>query len=103
MNEQKKSKGNIRVVFRHSSPLLKCVIAVMILVSVAALLLIGNAIVTEQERQQQAQMDAAQLEAENRRLTQEIAELGTVESVKRLASLKLGLIDPNDQLFNPNN
>ena len=101
MNEQRKSKGNIRVVFRHSSPLLKCVIVVMILVSMAALLLIGDAIVTEQNRQNQAQMDAIQLEAENRRLTQQIAELGTVESVKRIASLKLGLVDPNDQIFNP--
>ena len=44
----------------------------------------------------------AQLEEQNRRLTQEIAELGTVESVKRIASLKLGLVDPDDQIFNPN-
>ncbi len=100
MNKQK--KGKVRFVYQSSPPLLKCVVLVMILVSVAALVVLGDAIADSKARQDALQMEAAQLEEQNRRLTQEIAELGTVESVKRIASLKLGLVDPNDQFFNPN-
>lgn len=101
MNKQKKSK--VRFVYQSSPLLLKCVVLVMILVSAAALVVLGNAIADSKARQDALQMEAAQLEEQNRKLTQEIAELGTVESVKRIASLKLGLVDPDDQFFNPNN
>lgn len=100
MNKQK--KGKVRLVYQSSPLLLKCVVLVMILVSVAALVVLGDAIADSKARQDALQMEAAQLEEQNRRLTQEIAELGTVESVKRIASLKLGLVDPDDQIFNPN-
>jgi len=100
MNKQK--KGKVRFVYQSSPLLLKCVVLVMILVSVAALVVLGDAIADSKARQDALQMEAAQLEEQNRRLTQEIAELGTVESVKRIASLKLGLVDPDDQIFNPN-
>ena len=100
MNEKK--KGKTRIVYRRSPLLLKCVVLVMILVSAAALVVIRNGIAANQARQDQLQMEAAQLELENQKLTKEIAELGTVESVKRIATLKLGLVDPDDQFFNPN-
>ena len=100
MNEKK--KGKVRIVYRPSPLLLKCVVLVMILVSTAALVVIRKGIAANQARQDQLQMEAAQLELENQKLTREIAELGTVESVKRIATLKLGLVDPDDQFFNPN-
>lgn len=101
MNEKK--KGKVRIVFRRSPLVLKCALLLTIVASVAALVVIRNAIVDNQARQEQLQMEAAQLELENQKLTREIAELGTVESVKRIATLKLGLVDPDDQFFNPNN
>ena len=48
-----------------------------------------------------AAVTRAQLEQENQMLTRYIAELGTVQSVKRIATLELGLIDPNSQFFTP--
>ena len=100
MNKQKKS--NVRFVYRSSPLLLKCAVLVMILLSVAALVVLRNAIADNQARQDALKAEAEQLEQANRELTQQIAELGTVESIKRIAELKLGLVDPNDQFFNPN-
>ena len=49
------------------------------------------------------EQQAVQLALENKRLTQEIEELGTKESVRRIAETELGLADPNIQLFTPSN
>jgi len=92
---------HIRVVYRRSSALLKCVVLVTIILSAAALTVLRTAIQTEQAQQEALRLEAAQLAEENRTLTQHIAELGTVESVKRIATLKLGLVDPNSQFFTP--
>ena len=51
--------------------------------------------------QKALQLQAIQLEQENRALTEQIAELGTMDSIKCIASLKLGLVDPDSQFFYP--
>ncbi len=98
----RKKKRNIRLVYRSSPLLVKCVVLAAIVLSTAALIMLRGAIQEAQDKQEALQLQAAQLEQENRVLTQQIAELGTVESIKRIASLKLGLVDPNSQFFNPN-
>lgn len=92
---------HIRLIYRRSSTLLKCVVLVAIVLSTVALITLRVSIQTAQDQQTDLQMQAAQLEQENRLLTQYIAELGTVESVKRIATLELGLVDPNSQFFTP--
>lgn len=94
---------HIRLVYRRSSTLLKCVVLATIVLSIAALIVLRISIQTTTDQQADLQQQAAQLEQENRRLTQYIAELGTVESVKRIATLELGLVDPNSQFFAPGN
>ena len=103
MSKQNNPFRNIQLVYRRTSPLIKCVVLVAIVLSAAALLVLRNSI--QQTRQQQAalQQQAIQLVQENRELTKNIAELGTVESVKRIAELELGLVDPNSQFFTPSN
>ncbi len=94
---------HIRLVYRRSSPLTKCVVLVAIVLSTLALIALRITIQSEQKQQEQLQLQAAQLELENYQLTRQIAELGTVESVRRIATLQLGLVDPDSQFFTPSN
>lgn len=95
--------GHIRVIYRRSSPLVKCVVLVTVLLSTAALLALRVSIQSQQGQQKELQQQAAKLEQENRALTKSIAQLGTVESIKRIATLELGLVDPDSQFFTPGN
>ena len=67
----------------------------------ATLLILRSSLQTQLEQQQSLKQQAAQLEQDNQLLTQHIAELGTVQSVKRIATEELGLVDPNSQFFTP--
>ncbi len=91
----------IRLVYRRSSTLLKCVVLTAIVLSAAVLVTLRFIIQDFQAYQQQLAQQAAQLEQKNRLLTQNIAELGTVESVKRIAREELGLVDPDTEFFIP--
>ena len=103
MNKKRNPFSHIRLVYRRSSTLVKCVVLVTIVLSTVALLTLRIYIQAAQKQQADLKLQAAQLELENRTLTQSIAELGTVESVKRIATLELGLVDPNSQFFTPSN
>ena len=100
---KKNPLGHIRLVYRRSSTLVKCVVLATIVVSTMALVVLRISIQANQGQQKDLQLQAAQLEQENRALTRQIAELGTVESVKRIARLELGLVDPDSQFFTPSN
>ena len=91
----------IRLVYCRSSVLIKCVVLAAIVLSTAALIILRFSIQEEQAQQAQLQQQADQLEQDNRMLTAYIAELGTVQSVKRIATLELGLVDPDSQFFMP--
>ena len=94
---------HIRVVYRRSSILVKSVVLATLVLSILALIVLRISIQSNQGQQANLQQQAAILEQENRALTKQIAELGTVESVKRIATLQLGLVDPNSQFFTPSN
>lgn len=102
MAAKRKPFRHIRLVYRRSSMLVKCVVLAAIVLSTAALVILRISIQGAQSQQEDLQLQAAQLEQDNRKLTQYIAELGTVQSVKRIASLELGLVDPDSQFFVPN-
>ena len=103
MNKQNNPFRHIRLVYRRSSPLIKCVVLAAIVLSAAALIVLRNSIQESKQQQADLQQQAIVLVQENRELTKNIAELGTVESVKRIAELELGLVDPNSQFFTPSN
>ena len=52
---------------------------------------------------QKLEEQAALLEYENYQLTKQIAEAGSVESIKRIATLELGLVDPDSEFYGPGN
>ena len=95
--------GHIRLIYKRSSSLTKCVVLAAIVLSTLALIALRIGIQAQQAQQQKLQEQAAQLEYDNYQLTRQIAELGTVESVKRIATLELGLVDPDSEFFTPSN
>ena len=95
--------SHIRLIYRRSSTLVKCAVLSAIVLSTAVLIVLRISIQSAKGQQADLQQQAAQLEQENRALTRQIAELGTVESIKRIATLELGLVDPNSQFFTPGN
>ena len=94
---------SIRLVYRRSSVLVKSVVLATLVLSILALIVLRVSIQSAQGQQSDLKQQAALLEQENRALTKQIAELGTVESVKRIATLQLGLVDPDSQFFTPSN
>jgi len=99
--EQQKQRKKIRLEFRSSSNLLKIVVAVLIVFSVAALLALSwmRGGILEQI---QAQKDAAAaLEQENADLQEKIDELESVQGVQQIAREELGLVDPNTIVIQP--
>ena len=103
MNARKNPFSHIRLIYRRSSTLVKCVVLAAIVLSTVALITLRISIRAEQKKQEQLHLQQAQLEQENYELTRSIAELGTVESVKRIATEELGLVDPDSQFFTPGN
>lgn len=101
MADRKNPFSRIRLVYRRSSPLLKCVVLAAIVLATAALLTIHFSI--RQTRQETAQLraQAARLEQENQELKAYIAQAGTVKSIKRIAMEELDLVDPDAEFFYP--
>lgn len=95
--------SHIRLVYRRSSVLVKSVVLATLVVSILALVILRISIQSQKAQQADLEQQAVLLEQENRALTKQIAELGTVESVKRIATLQLGLVDPDSQFFTPSN
>lgn len=92
-----------RVVFRKTSPAVKVLILVTILLSTIALVMLYAAI--EQSRQQYEDMrqEAGRLEENNQDLSDQIEEMGTLESIIRIAMERLGLVLPDTTIFDTGN
>lgn len=101
MNKTKNPLSRIRLVYRRSSPLLKCVVMAAIVLSTVAILTLRASILGLQSSTDRLRQEAAGLEQENQTLEKSIAELGTVQSIKRIAREKLGLVDPDSIFFDP--
>ena len=99
MANRKNPFSRIRLVYRRSSPLLKCIVLVAIILSTAALLTIRYSIRSSQQELEQLRNQAARLEQENQQLDQQTSELGTVDSIKQIAQEELDLVDPDAIIF----
>ena len=91
----------IRLVYRRSSLFVKILVLVTILVSAAALIALRSAMLGFQQQSQALQSQAADLQEKNAKLTTDIAELGTKDSIRRIAIEELDLMDPGAQFFDP--
>ena len=93
--------SRIRLVYRRSSPLLKCVVLGSVVLCTAALITLFSVICGHQNQAGALKNQIQQLEKENAVLTQYIDELGTTESIKRIAREELGLVDDSITFFTP--
>ena len=91
----------IKLVYRRSSMPLKILVLVTILLSTVALLALRIAVGNYREHGKVLQAQAAQLQLENEALTEQIAALGSKDSIRRIATEELGLMDPDAQFFVP--
>ncbi len=94
---------NIKLVYRRSSLQMKILVLVTLLVSTAALIALRLAIGNYQQQSKVLQSQAATLQEQNRELAQRIATLGSKDSIRRIATEELGLVDPEAIFFIPGN
>ena len=103
MAQDRSRTGKTRVVFRRGSPLLKCMILAVLVLSLVALLTIRASIQDAQAHKEALRAQAAELEQQNQQLTQTIEQIDTVEGIKEVATSQLGLVDPDTEFFTPSN
>ncbi len=103
MAGQNKQPIQWKLRIQKGSLVVKVALIAVLLLSTGALLMLRGAL-----RQTQAQTDAlreeaASVEQENDKLQQDIDDLGTVEGILRLAREKLGLVEPDTVIIEPEN
>ena len=102
MTAQKQPLRRIRLVYRRSSTLLKCVVLTAVILCTICLIVLRVSILEERAKAEALRKQAIALEQENQQLDEYISELGTVDSVKRIALELLGLVSPDTIIFLPN-
>jgi cell division protein FtsL len=93
----KKSKVEIR----PAPTVLKIVLILLIVFSIAALVGLRWVHNGLRDKIQDLKQEAAALEQDNADLQEKIDDLGSVQSVKDIARDEMGLVDPNTILIDP--
>ena len=99
MAKRKNPFSRVRLVYRRSKPLTKMVVTVAILLSMVALISLGVAQRAAKNRAAELQQQAQELSQKNEALREDISQLGTVESVQKIARELLGLVTPGTVFF----
>lgn len=102
MANKKSILSRIRLRYRHSSPLLKCVVLAAVVLSTICLMVIRSAILETEAKKDALRQEAAQLTQENQQIEEDTQQLGTVQSIIAIAMEKLGLMLPDSIRFLPN-
>ena len=101
MTAKRNPLSRIRLVYRRSPTMLKCLLLGMLLVGTLALTVLRFSLLEAKQKTEDLRNQAAQLEQENLELERSISQLGTVQSVTELAGKLLGLVDPDTVIFQP--
>ena len=99
MAKRKNPFSRFRLVYQRSKPLTKVAVAVVIVLSMAALISLGAAQRSAEKRAAEVYADALALVQENDALREDIAMLGTPESVEKIAREELDLVKPGTVFF----
>lgn len=97
------AKRKYRVVFRKTSPLVKTVILAAVLLCTVALVTLHATIEQSRSQYEAMRQQAAALEENNQNIVQQIDDMGSLESVIRIAMERLGLVLPDTTLFETDN
>ncbi len=103
MAENRTNRRQVKIHFRKSSLLVKAALIAVLILSIAALLVLRSALADTQAQTDALRAEAAQTEQANTKLRHDIAGLGTVEGIVRLAREKLGLVEPGTVIIEPEN
>lgn len=101
MKEKKNPLKNVKVIVRPSPRMLKILLILVIVSSMAALLTLRMVHNGLQLQIQEMKAEAAALEYENAQLDERLEDPGSVENVINIAREELGMVDPDTVLFDP--
>ena len=101
MAKKKNPLKHIRVVYQRTSPLVKVSVIATLIVCTITLAALSVSINNTKAALEEDRRRAAILEQENAALSEDIANLGTIESIRNLARRFLGLFDPDTIIFSP--
>ena len=101
MEERKNPFRNIKIVVRPSTPLLKIVVILVIVFSMAALVALSWVQKSIHAQAEDLRAEAAELEHENEVLEEKIGQLGSVQSIQDIAEEELGLVNPDTVIIEP--
>ena len=96
------ANDNITVVLHPGKPVLKILVLVMVVLCIAALLILTLAIVEARQEVEELRRQAAALQQENKELLQDINDLGSIQSILKIALEKLGLVPADTVIIEPN-
>ena len=96
-----REKTTVKLVTRKTSPVTKAALLAAAVLSVVALVALYSSIDHLQDQYDALRQEALQLESNNGQLQQQIDELGTLDSVIRIAMEELGLTFPDSIIFAP--
>ena len=103
MATKKSFFSRFRLIYRPSSPMLKGLVLATVILSTVTLLTLGAIIRDTNDNTEALRQQAGQLLPENVKLQDKIDNLGTVNSVKQIATEEGGLVDPGTVFFTPEN
>ena len=97
------AKRKYRVVFKKTSPLVKAVILIAIVLSTIALVTLHASIQQNRSQYEAMREHAGMLEENNQSLVQQIDEMDTLETIIQIAMERLGLVLPDTTIFESGN
>ena len=95
--------SQFRLVRKRSCRLTKIVVCVAIVVSVLALLVLRSATLEALAKKEAWRQEAQQQEQEKNRWEELMENLGSIEGIRDIAELLLGLTDPDTVVIQPEN
>ena len=101
MPERTITVGKVQIIWRHSSLLLKTLVIVLIVFSMAAMAALGWVRLSIQNQTEQMLAEAAALEGRNEELQERIQSVDAVDTIQSIAEEELGMVDPNTILIRP--
>ena len=93
--------ASIRLVYKKTPALTRIVVAVTVVLSMVALLMLHGAINETKQHTEELRQQAIALEQESALLDQYEQEKGTILEVIRVAMERLGLVEPDSIVIQP--
>lgn len=101
MQESSVKIGSTRIVWNHSTPLLKILVLSLVVFSMLALAALSWVRLSVQSQIADTQTQAAQIAGQNRRLQGRLADMESDDAVRAIAEAELGLVDPKAVVIQP--